>query len=102
MNFFAAFLIFIFSSESWSTVVMGNHDCPSKFEGRVKEILDSQNENDIFSMSKVVFENEKSIDGDQGQEVSLNVLKNGPFDLEVGKLYKIHLRQGRLCWIEEI
>ena len=102
MKFIVVILALVCSQKSWSTVVIGKQDCPQKFEGRVREMLESKSSNDFFSMSKVTFENERLVEGQVDQLVSVNVLKNGPFQIEVGKVYKVHLRQGRLCWMEEI
>jgi hypothetical protein len=34
--------------------------------------------------------------------VSLDILQNGPFKVETDKEYRVKLRNGKLCWIEEI
>jgi hypothetical protein len=95
-------LVMTLSIPSWATVVAGAHDCPDQFEGRVKEIIAPVGPSDIFSMNKVVFENERTLKGDVDERVLLDVLQNGPFHVEVDQAYRVQLRGGKLCWMEEI
>lgn len=92
----------IFSLPSWSTVVAGATECPDHFEGRVKEIIEPVGPIDIFSMNKVVFENNRTLKGDVGDQPMLDILQNGPFKVETEKDYRVQLRNGKLCWMEEI
>jgi hypothetical protein len=50
----------------------------------------------------VIFENLQTFKGDVEEQVLVDVLKNGPFKVEPGKEYRVLLRKGRLCWIEQI
>lgn len=95
-------ILMILSSSSWSTVIIGASDCPTHFEGRVKEIIESHGPNDIFLMQKVVFENDRTLKGAAENRVLLDVLQNGPFTFELEKEYRVQLRNGKLCWMEEI
>jgi len=92
----------IFSLPSWSTVTVGTEDCPVQFEGRVKEIIEPVGATNFFSTNKVVFENQRSLKGEVNDQVLLDVLQNGPFKVESEKDYRVHLRDGKLCWMEEI
>jgi hypothetical protein len=92
----------ILSLPSWSTVTVGTADCPIEFEGRVKQIIDPVGAVDFFSASKVVFENQRTVKGEVEDRVFLDVLQNGPFKVEAEKEYRVHLRDGKLCWMEEI
>lgn len=92
----------IFSLSSWATVTVGTNDCPLQFEGKVKEIIGPVGPTDIFSSNKVVFENQRSIKGDVEDQVLVDILQNGPFQVENDKEYRVQLRNGKLCWIEEI
>lgn len=95
-------IVMIFSLPSWSTVVAGAADCPIQFEGRVKEVIEPAGPTDIFSSNKVVFENLRSLKGEADEQVSLDILQNGPFKVEADKEYRVQLRAGKLCWMEEI
>lgn len=90
------------ANPSWATVTVGVEDCPVQFEGRVKEIIEPVGATDYFSTSKVVFDNERTLKGEVGEQVLLNILQNGPFKVEAQKEYRVKLRNGKLCWIEEI
>lgn len=92
----------IFSLPSWSTVTTGANECPVQFEGRVKEVIEPVGATDIFSMNKVVFENQRTLKGEVDEQVLLDVLQNGPFKVEAEKEYRVHLRGGKLCWMEEL
>ena len=95
-------IVMIFSLPSWSTVVAGATECPDHFEGRVKEIIEPVGATDIFSMNKVVLENNRTLKGEVDDQVLLDILQNGPFKVEAQKDYRVQLRHGKLCWMEEI
>lgn len=95
-------VVMTLSLPTWSTVVAGAHDCPEQFEGRVKEIIAPVGQVDIFSMNKVVFQNDRTLRGNADETVLVDILQNGPFQVEVDKDYRVQLREGKLCWMEEI
>lgn len=95
-------IVMILSLPSWSTVTVGTQDCPTQFEGKVKEIIEPVGSTSAFSMNKVVLENQRTLKGEVDEQVLLDVLQNGPFKVEPEKEYLVQLREGRLCWIEEI
>lgn len=95
-------IVMVLSLPSWATVVAGNSDCPVQFEGRVKEIIAPIGPTDVFSMNKVVFENDRTLKGDVDERVLVDILQNGPFQVEMEKDYRVQLRSGKLCWMEEI
>ncbi len=95
-------LVMIFSLPSWSTVTAGVQNCPQQFEGRVKQIIEPVGPSDIFSMNKVVFENNRTLKGEVDEQIQLDILQNGPFLVEAEKEYRVQLRAGQLCWMEEI
>jgi hypothetical protein len=68
----------------------------------VKEVFKPTGASTFFSINKVVFENEKTLKGEASETVTIDVLQNGPFKMEPGKEYRVHTRDDRLCWIEEI
>lgn len=76
--------------------------CPDAFEGRVKALVDELGPSDGFATQKVIFTNEHTIRGDVPDQVLLDMLANGPFEVEAGKDYRVQLRKGKLCWIEAI
>lgn len=94
--------VIILSLPVWGTVVTGSNDCPIQFEGRVKEIIEPVGPQDFFSVNKVVLENQRTLKGQVNQQVFLDVLQNGPFKVEIDKDYLVQLRNGKLCWMEEI
>lgn len=81
---------------------MGSTQCPVQFEGRVKEIIRPIGASDIFSINKVVFENLKTLKGEVPHQLVVDVLQKGPFTLYEFHEYRIQLRNGKICWIEEI
>ena len=97
-----ALIAIIFSHSGWGTIVAGVRECPTQFEGRVKEIIHPLGPSDIFSVDRVIFENNRTLRGDVSDTVSLEILQNGPFQMEVDHNYKVQHRNGKICWIEEI
>lgn len=95
-------MLLLFTLPAWTTVVTGSNQCPVQFEGRVKEIIEPIGANDIFSVYKVVFENLKTLKGEIPDQLVVEVLQKGPFKLNESQDYKVQLRNGRVCWIEEI
>ena len=95
-------MFMILSSYSWGTVVQKSVDCPDQFEARVKEIIEPIGAEDIFSKNKVLFENVQVLKGHVDEDIQLDILKNGPFKIEEQKDYKVQMRKGKLCWIEQI
>ncbi len=102
MKLVVTLIVIILSLPTWATVVAGNSDCPVQFEGRVKEIIAPVGPTDVFSMNKVVFENDRTLKGNVDEKVLIDVLQNGPFQVEMDKDYRVQLRSGKLCWMEEI
>lgn len=91
-----------FSFNVWSTVTVDQLDCPTQFEGKVKEIMDEVGPSNPLSSQKVIFENRTTIKGEVGDTVTLDVLKHGPFAIESGEEYLVQMRGEKLCWIEKI
>jgi hypothetical protein len=102
MKTIIAVMVMGVSLSSWGTVTVGASDCPVQFEGRVKEIIEPVGSTDYFSTNKVVFENQRTVKGDVEEKIFLDILQNGPFKVETEKDYRVHLRNGKLCWMEEI
>ncbi len=102
MKLVLTLIVMIFSLPSWSTVTAVANDCPIHFEGRVKEIIEPVGATSFFSANKVVFDNQRTLKGDVEETVLLDVLQNGPFKVEADKEYRVQLRNGKLCWMEEI
>jgi hypothetical protein len=92
----------LFSMNVWSTVTVDQMDCPTQFEGKVKEIMDEVGPSNPLSTQKVIFENQATIKGDVGDTITLDVLKHGPFSIEPGQDYRVQMRGDKLCWIEKI
>jgi hypothetical protein len=90
------------SLPSFATLTVANLDCPTQFEGTVKEIIEPLGPDTGLSTHKVIFENQHTIKGDVAEKVQLDILKNGPFAVEKGNDYRVQLRNGKLCWIEQL
>lgn len=90
------------SLQTLATVTSGSADCPVEFEGRIKSIIEPLGAVHSMSVNKVIFENQRSLKGESGEQVILDVLQNGPFSLALGKDYRVIMREGKLCWIEEL
>ncbi len=102
MKFVLYFTLIFISLNSWAMVTNGASDCPTQFEGRVKEIIEPVGATEFFSTNKVLFENQRTLKGDVSDKILLDILQNGPFKIETNKDYRVHLRSGKLCWMEEI
>jgi hypothetical protein len=99
----ALLLSLVFSSmNAWSTVTVDQLDCPTQFEGKVKEVMEEIGPSNPLSTQKVIFQNQATIKGEVSETVTLDVLKHGPFALEPGEDYLVQMRGSKLCWIEKI
>lgn len=92
----------LFSVSVWSTVTVDQLDCPTQFEGKVKEIMDEVGPSNPLSTQKVIFENQATLKGEVGDTITLDVLKHGPFAIESGEDYLVQMRGKKLCWIEKL
>jgi hypothetical protein len=92
----------LFALRGWATMTIGTPDCPVQFEGRVKEIIAPVGPTDIFSTNRVIFENQRTLKGEADEQVILEVLQNGPFKLAPEKDYRVQVRNGKLCWLDEL
>lgn len=102
MKFIIIILASLFSLSALASMTSGESACPQKFEAKVKEIIEPVGATQAFAVNTVVFENQKNIRGNTEQQVFLEVLQNGPFKVERGKEYLVQMRNGKLCWMEEI
>ncbi len=91
-----------FSMNVWSMVTVDQLDCPTQFEGKVKEIMDEVGPSNPLSTQKVIFDNQATLKGNAGDVVTLDVLKHGPFEIKAGEDYLVQMRGEKLCWIEKI
>ncbi len=90
------------SMNVWSTVTVDQLDCPTQFEGKVKEVMEEVGPTNPLSTNKVIFDNQHTIKGNVNETVTLDVLKHGPFEIEQGQDYLVQMRGDKLCWIEKI
>lgn len=93
-------LIFLLSSPSYSTVKSGK--CPEEFIGKLKIKLEVFNSENKFDVNQLVFTNIETIEGEIDEEVILETLKFGPFKFEEERVYRIQMRKGKLCWVDEL
>lgn len=94
--------IIFMTSFSFATVTVGNVDCPVQFEGRVEDFITGVGTSSAFATHNVVFKNLSNLKGDASEQVVVEMLEHGPFELERGEDYHVQLREGRVCWIEKI
>ena len=90
------------SLSALATVTAGAPDCPTQFEGTVKEIIKEVGPARTMAIQKVIFENHHTIKGEAKEKVLIDILQNGPFKLKPGEDYRVQLRNGKLCWIEQL
>ena len=90
------------TSLSFATVTVGKVDCPVQFEGRVENIIEGVGTSSAFITQKVVFKNLSTIKGDVDEDVAVEMLEHGPFEIERGEDYRVQLRDGHVCWVEKI
>lgn len=95
-------LLSLFATSSFATVTIDQIDCPEQFEGKVRAIVQDFGPEKTMSFQKVVFDNLHTLKGDVPKNVSLDILKNGPFSIEAGEDYRVQLNDGKLCWIERL
>jgi hypothetical protein len=93
---------FLLSTFSFATVTVGHVDCPVQFEGRVEEIVKGVGSSSAFSVQSVIFKNLSTIKGDVEEQVAVEMLEHGPFEIERGEDYRVQLRDGRVCWVEKV
>ena len=77
-------------------------DCPVQFEGRVEDFIKGVGTSSAFATHNVVFKNLSNLKGEASEQVVVEMLEHGPFELERGEDYHVQLREGRVCWIEKI
>jgi hypothetical protein len=92
----------LMTSFSFATMTVGKVDCPVQFEGRVEDFIKGVGTSSAFATHTVVFKTLSALKGEVGDQVAVEVLEHGPFELERGEDYHVQLREGRVCWIEKI
>lgn len=98
--FYFGIIMTFFSLSSWGAVTVGS--CPDAFEGRVKEVIEEVGESSLYSVQKVIFTNLQTLRGDVKDQVLIDMLSNGPFEIVQDEEYRVQLQNGKLCWIEKI
>lgn len=87
---------------SFATVTVGKVDCPVQFEGRVENIVTGVGTSSAFTTQKVIFKNLSTLKGEVDEDVAVEMLEHGPFEIERGEDYRVQLRNGHVCWVEKI
>lgn len=90
------------SSFSFATVSIRNVDCPVKFEGTVKEVVDGVGSSGAFATRSVVFKTNQVMKGEVSDQVVIEMLQYGPYQLESGEDYRVQLRDGHICQVEKL
>lgn len=102
MQIMKLMMLFLLSTSVQATVTAGSDLCPDEFEGRVKAVVDELGPDHAFATKQVIFLNQETLRGEVKNQIVVDILKNGPFEVEPGKEYRVLLRKGKLCWIESI
>jgi hypothetical protein len=99
-----SFIMFILVSLplSFATMVVKGVNCPQEFKGQVKDIIEDLGPGSAFAKQQIIFKNLQTMKGQVGEQLAIDVLKHGPVHFEIGYEYKVQLREGRICWIEQI
>lgn len=92
----------LMTSFSFATMTVGKVDCPVQFEGRVEEFVKGVGTSSAFSKHTVLFKNLSNVKGEASEQVAVELLEHGPFELIRGEDYHVQLNKGRVCWIEKI
>jgi hypothetical protein len=79
-------VLILFSFSAFATVRQG--DCPQEFIGELKLKLEGNYNQKGYEIVQYV--------------VIVELLKFGPFKIEESKNYKIQLKNGKICWIEQL
>jgi hypothetical protein len=95
-------LVMFLTTFSFATVTLGKGNCPVQFEGRVEDFIEGVGTSSAFSTHTVIFKNLVTLKGNVKDQVAIEMLEHGPFELERGEDYRIHLRGGHVCWVEKI
>lgn len=98
----AIFVAILLSSVSFATVSIRNVDCPVKFEGTVKQVVDSVGNTGSFATRSIVFQTKQVLKGEVGDQVVVEMLQYGPYQLESGEDYRVQLRDGHICQVEKL
>ncbi len=93
-------VLILFSFSAFATVRQG--DCPQEFIGELKLKLEGNYNQKGYEIVQYVFKNLETIRGELEDEVIVELLKFGPFKIEESKNYKIQLKNGKICWIEQL
>lgn len=98
--FLLLFIVLTSASSSFATVVYNPQDCPEQFEGVIVEIFDEDVVRKGLLFQKILVRNIKTIKGTIPETKVLEILKGGPFEVEIGKTYFISLRGQNICWLQ--
>jgi hypothetical protein len=101
MKIIFLFLNLIIIPKSWGVLASGALNCPQEFEGRIKDIV-SLPLKGLIKKNQVIFEVSKVIKGEFPSVISIEVIKDGPFQIFSQRDYRVYLRAEKVCWIEEI
>lgn len=90
----------IISTQAWGSLAI-EYNCPKKFIGKVSEI--AAPETPLHSLPKqlVEFKVIEHIEGDLQEFQYLEMLKNGPIEVEKGKKYLIEMNGNFICKIQK-
>jgi len=94
-------LIFL-STQGKAAMTVGHADCPQEFEGEIVKIAKFVDDKSSLNLQKVNFRTLASLKGDVKEEIAIEMLEHGPFQVNEGEEYRVQLKDGKLCWIEKI
>ena|GEM_PF-6922923 len=83
-------------------VTVPDINCPDVFIGEVREKIEPLGAIDPFSVEKVIFSVDEIEKGKDEDIKKVDNLIYGSLKLDIGHRYKVHLRSGKICSVEEV
>lgn len=71
--------------------------CPERFSGKVTAINDSEEVDHYLAKQKVKFVDVKVKAGEVSENPTVELLKYGPLQVQIGQRYYVELNKGKIC-----
>jgi hypothetical protein len=91
----------IWTGPVWGMSTKSAVDCPLQVRATVQEVREPASDS-AMARQTVKLAVDENLKGDSPRELSVEILKHGSIEVEVGRQYHVQLNQGRLCWFEAI
>ena len=96
------FICLMWTGPVWGMASVRRVDCPLQVRATVQEIQPVISLESPFPMQKVHFTIDESVKGESDNELDVQMLQNGPLNVEVGHQYVVQLKEGRICSLDAI